>query len=206
MKKDLEFRAFVPLEVRANGDSARVEGYAAVFGQDANIGGMWIERVQAGAFADTLRVRGVAGAQEDVVFVVNHGSTPLARTRSGTLTLSEDSHGLKMATDLNLSDPDHVAVYEKLKRGDLDRMSFAFRATEQSWVDGSADMLPVRTIVKAELYDVSVVTDPAYAGTDIGLRALDEYRAQAIPSLPTNKPNVALSRLRMKSGLLARLS
>lgn len=179
-----EIRSAAPVEVREDGEGLLVEGYAAVFGQDADIGGMFIERIERGAFTDAI-------GRDDVVFLINHDGLPLARTRSGTLTLTQDDHGLKMSTRLDPDDPDAKSIIPKMKRGDLDKMSFAFVPEEQEW-DETGDM-PVRTITRAALHDVSIVTTPAYDGTEIGLRSLEAFRA--------SKPNHAATRLRMKARL-----
>ena len=170
-----ETRAGIPAEIRAEADGIRVEGYAAVFGQETDIGGMFREVIEKGAFSDAI-------GRDDVVFLINHEGLPLARTRSGTLRLSEDDHGLKIETMLDPEDPDVKAIAGKMKRGDLDKMSFAFFPEVQVW-DESGD-IPLRTIRKASLFDVSVVTTPAYAGTEIALRSLAASRATR-----TNIPN-----------------
>ena len=116
----------------------------------------------------------------------------MARTRSGTLTLREDERGLYMESNLDENDPDVRALVPKMKRGDLDKMSFAFRPTRQSWDDSGN--IPTRTIEEASLYDVSIVTTPAYEGTEIGLRSLEAHRAD-------QQITHANRRLRMKSKL-----
>jgi hypothetical protein len=69
----------------------------------------------------------------------------------------------------------------------------------QSW-DDSGDM-PLRTIRQASLYDVSIVTYPAYQDTDIGLRSLSEFRsAQETKEIESN-PEAIAARLRMKLAL-----
>ena len=166
---NLEFRGGIPAEIRADGDGVKVSGYAAVFGQVADIGGYFREVIEVGAFRDAI-------GRDDVVFLINHEGLPLARTRSGTLTLTEDSHGLRMETMLDPEDPDVKSIVSKMKRGDLDKMSFAFRAEVQEWNEEQAP--PLRTIKKASLHDVSIVTTPAYDGTDIGLRSLESARAE----------------------------
>lgn len=163
-----EIRALAaPAEIRAEADGVRVSGYAAVFGQEVDIGGWFREVIMPGAFRAAI-------GRDDVVFLVNHEDLPLARTRSGTLTLREDARGLFMETVLDASDPDVQAIVPKMKRGDLDKMSFAFRATREEW-DQTVDP-PKRTILEVELYDVSIVTTPAYDGTEIGLRSLEQHR------------------------------
>lgn len=179
-----------PVEIRA-GDNGeiRIEGYAAVFNQDADIAGMFVERIAPGAFASAV-------GRDDVVLLVNHDDLPLARTRSGTLMLREDAQGLHVAATLDGTDPDVQRVYPKMKRGDLDKMSFAFRAVRQEW-DESANP-PRRTILEAELYDVSIVTTPAYEGTSVALRSLDARRRQknfnAAAARIRNRNKIALSR------------
>lgn len=157
-----------PVEVRAKEDgTVRVEGYAAVFDQAADIGGWFIETIARGAFKDAIK-------RDDVVFLVNHDGLPLARTRSGTLELKEDDIGLWMGANLDAEDPDVRAIVPKMKRGDLDKMSFAFRVKKEEW-DETVDP-PKRTISAVDLVDVAIVTTPAYEGTSIALRSLDEAR------------------------------
>lgn len=159
----------IPSEIRSEGDGVVVEGYAAVFNQWADIGGYFRERIAPGAFSDAI-------GRDDVVFLVNHEGLPLARTRSGTLELFQDDHGLKMRSALDPTDPDVKAIIQKMKRGDIDKMSFAFRADVEEWDDTGE--IPSRTIKLASLYDVSIVTTPAYDGTEIGLRSLAAVRKQ----------------------------
>lgn len=201
-----EFRAFHPLEVRAAADGGvKVGGYAAVFNEETNVADMFIEVLAPGAFTETLKRKAVKGATDDVIFVINHNSNMLlARTRSGTLQLAEDSKGLIMESVLDEVDPDAIRVVQKMKRGDLDKMSFAFRATKQEWAE-VPDQLPRRSIIEAELFDVSVVTEPQYSGTDIGLRGLQDFKPELLPN-PDIAIRAAQARLRMKAGLFARRS
>jgi hypothetical protein len=167
---NIEKRGGNPAEIRAeDGGGLRVSGYASVFGEVTDIGGYFREVIERGAFSEAI-------GRDDVVFVINHEGLPLARTRSGTLLLKEDSRGLYMETTLDPEDPDVKSIVGKMKRGDLDKMSFAFRADVQEW-DDSQDP-PLRTIKKASLYDVSIVTSPAYDGTSIGLRSLESAREE----------------------------
>lgn len=167
-----EIRAASKPEVRAEGEAVKVSGYAAVFNQETDIGGMFREKISPGAFKDAV-------GRDDVVFLINHEGLPLARTRSGSLTIREDDHGLYMESELDATDPDVARIVPKMQRGDLDKMSFAFFPEVQEW-DDSGD-IPLRTIQRAALADVSIVTQPAYDGTEIGLRALQEYRAANAP-------------------------
>ena len=183
-----EARPAKRIEIREadDGSSVTVEGYAAVFNEETVIAGQWREQVAPGAFTDAIN-------RDDVVFLINHEGLPLARSRSGTLQLLEDNRGLKMRASLDMSDPDVRSIVPKMKRGDLDKMSFAFLPTRQKWDDD--EKMPRRTIQEAALYDVSIVTTPAYEGTEIGLRSLERHRKEQ------NKSQAA-RRLRMKARLL----
>lgn len=182
-----EIRAGTPAKVDTDGDTVKVSGYAAVFNQETDIGGMFREQIAPGAF------KGAVG-RDDVVFLVNHDGLPLARTRSGTLTLREDDHGLFIESELDSNDPDVQQIIPKMKRGDLDKMSFAFMPSKQEW-DESGD-IPLRTITEAQLFDVSVVTTPAYDGTEIGLRSLENFRSEKRKASQTTA-----AKMRMKLAL-----
>ncbi len=174
---ELERRAAGDLEWRAGAGSdepPRVEGYAAVFNFEAEIAGMFREVIAPGAFGQALE-RG-----DDVVLLVDHKGQPLARTRSGTLTLREDERGLWVQSELDPEDPDVQRLAPKLRRGDMDKMSFAFRVEEEEWEypDGQ---LPLRTIKRVALHDVSIVTFPVYDATEVGLRA--RVRAAEVAAL-----------------------
>lgn len=184
-----EIRGGIPAEIRQDDEGLKVSGYAAVFGQEADIGGYFREVIEKGAFTDAI-------GRDDVVFLINHDGLPLARTRSGTLKLEQDDKGLLIETTLDADDPDVKSIVGKMKRGDLDKMSFAFLPEIEEW-DDTQDP-PLRTVKRAELFDVSIVTNPAYEGTEIGLRGLEAHRKQ----IKKQNFNAAASRLRMKKTLL----
>ncbi|MGR3498782.1 MAG: HK97 family phage prohead protease [Limimaricola soesokkakensis] len=166
-----EIRAALPAELTEADDQVRVAGHAAIYNERANIGGYFEERIAPGAFDAIL------GA-DDVPFLIEHDGLPLARTGSGTLTLTADKRGLYIETTLDPSDPDVARIVPKMKRGDLSKMSFAFSVATEEW-DETGE-IPLRTITGfRKLYDVAIVTNPAYAGTDIGLRSLEAARAAA---------------------------
>lgn len=188
-----EMRGGPAAEIRQEESGIRVAGYAAVFNQEAQIGTWFREVIAPGAFRNAI-------GRDDVVFLINHDGLPLARTRSGTLTLKEDDHGLYMETVLDPEDPDVKAIVGKMKRGDLDKMSFAFTPVRQEW-DESED-IPLRTIHEVNLYDVAIVTTPAYEGTEIGLRSLEQHRAA---EKAKRNNSAAAMRLRMKRDLAERM-
>lgn len=185
-----EIRGGIAAEIRAEADTITVSGYAAVFNQATEIAG-FREVISPGAFRDAI-------GRDDVVFLINHEGLPLARTRSGTLTLTEDATGLRIDAALDLTDPDVQSIVPKMRRGDLDKMSFAFISEDEDWSDAGGIVL--RTIKRASLFDVSIVTTPAYEGTSIALRNLEASRKQK----RAENFSAAARRIRMKMNLRLR--
>lgn len=163
--KTFETRA-AAFELREASDGPTLEGYAAMFDQDYDLG-PFRERIDSGAFKRTL------GTGPDVRLLINHDGEPLARTKSGTLDLSTDSTGLHVRARLEPSDPDVQRLLPKMRRGDLDQMSFAFRVPKGG--DSWSDDFTQRTLHNIELQggDVSVVTFPANPATSASVRARD---------------------------------
>lgn len=173
-----EIRSGIAAEIRSDTAGIVVSGYAAVFNQAADIAGLFHEIIHPGAFRAAI-------GRDDVPFLINHRGLPLARTRSGTLTLTEDDHGLKIDTALDPDDPDVARIVPKMKRGDLDKMSFGFEATRQEWDETGA--IAIRHIYEVNLFDVSIVSSPAYEGTEIALRSRDDLRAENFRNRPNSK-------------------
>lgn len=156
------------VEIRAldtEDGSVRIGGYAATFNKEAT-GLNFREVIAPGAFTRTLQT------DNPVFLLVNHdmGELPLAATQSGTLKLSEDRVGLRMEADLDPSNPRAAEVASALRRGDVSKMSFAFTVAE----GGQTREEGLRTLTDLDLYEVSVVTMPAYDSTTVGLRTVQE--------------------------------
>ena len=175
--KDVEIRVFRPDEFRyeARDDGTRrIVGHAAVFNQWSEDLGGFREQIAPGAFADAI-------GRDDVRALFNHDTNQvLGRNKAGTLTLLEDERGL--LSEIILPDTQLARDLEALmKRGDVNQMSFAFSIDPagQDWKkQGDGDW--ERTITKvARLYDVSIVTFPAYPQTDAAVRALNEFKDAA---------------------------
>ncbi|WP_406816187.1 HK97 family phage prohead protease [Mycobacterium sp. M23085] len=185
-----------PLAMRDATDPGHIvlEGYASTFEPYDVYGGAqaggWVEQLDRRAFDKTL------DAKPDVHLLINHEGMPLARTKSGTLELSVDHHGLKVRARLDRSDPDVQRLLPKMARGDMDEMSFAFRVLEQDWDKTYTH----RTIHEVNLQkgDVSVVnwgmnptTSAAVAETVDALAALPKQelaevrRRLGLPAEPT---------------------
>jgi HK97 family phage prohead protease len=155
--------------VTMQAETRTVTGYAAVFNSRSNDLGGWFEVIKPGAFAKAL------SSGQEVRALFNHEPNyVLGSTKSGTLRLSEDDKGLRYEVDLPRTSyaSDLVSL---LERGDIRGSSFAFLPTATPTWSGS-----VREVSEVELYDVSIVTSPAYdAATVISVRsfhAFDEMR------------------------------
>jgi HK97 family phage prohead protease len=93
----------------------------------------------------------------------------LGSTASGSLRLIEKSDGLHYELDLPANDP---LTAELVARGDLAGASFAFSVPPggATW-DYSAGGMAIRIISQADLYEVSLVSNPAYSTTTAMMRA-----------------------------------
>lgn len=159
-------------------DELSLTGYASVFDAPYDIyggprAGGWTEVVDPKAFARTLREK------PDVHLLINHDGMPLARTKSGTLKLSTDDHGLHVEASLDRGDPDVQRLERKMTRGDMDEMSFAFRTLRDEWsateIDGEDVPESNRRLLEVSIDkgDVSVVNFGANPATSTELsRAL----------------------------------
>ena len=170
------------LKLEADDDRMIVEGYATTFDQPYRLyedNNMVInEQVDARAFD---------GAQlGDVIFQYNHTGRVFARTRNNTLEITPDAKGLFIRADLSGTEEGRK-LYEEIKGGYTDRMSFGFTVAEdRTDKTGDDPRTYLRTITKVgRLFDVSAVSIPANDFTEISARSyvdgiLDREKAEAL--------------------------
>lgn len=171
----------VPLEQvewreSGNGSDFTLRGHAAVFNSLSEDLGGFRELIESGAFRGALR------GKPDVRLLFNHDPNfVMARTASGSLELREDKDGLHVWARVAplgwVKD-----LRESMQRGDIDQMSFAFTIREggDDWAvteDGSI-VRTIRADGVDELFDVSVVTYPAYRATAVSMRSVLENAAR----------------------------
>jgi HK97 family phage prohead protease len=170
----------VEFEVRAEGDGMTFTGYASVFNSPSQDLGGFIEYVAPGAFKRSLQSR------NEVKLLWNHDSgEPLASLRGGTMQLVEDDRGLKVTAQLpNTTRGRDIA--ELLRTKVIDSMSFGFNVIKDTWSrDGQT-----RTLDSVRLFEVSIVSFPAYEATTAQVR-----------SQPTINPDqLADALLKLESG------
>lgn len=157
-------------------ENRKVEGYAVVFNSLSSDLGGFFEIIEDGAITeDTIN-------RSDILCLLDHNKERgvLARSTngSGSLQLSLDSHGLKYsfeAPHTTLGDE----ILEGLRRGDISKCSFAFTVEKDRW-EKQEDGTIIRHIDSIkQLYDVSLVYNPAYEETEVkadtrGLKELQE--------------------------------
>jgi HK97 family phage prohead protease len=168
--RELRTVALQTTEVRAATDDApgvlQFTGHAAVFNERTWIGpkrwGFW-EEVDPGFFRDVLG--------DPAAFLINHDPNIVLARNGNTMTLTTDARGLVPDAQWDAADPDAVTWAGRVRRGDVTQMSFAFDVAEDSWHFNEDSGEETRTLLRASaLYDVSLVTYPAYAGTDGAMR------------------------------------
>lgn len=180
-----ERRVIVPLndteltETREGDGSITFVGHAAVFDRLSEDLGGFRERIQRGAF------RKVLDTDPDVRFLLNHNDDiVMARTKSGTMELSEDPRGLRVYAKLA---PTQAAqdLRVLIKRGDIDQMSFGFTMRDGGkdvWTEEDNGL--VRTIIAfGGLLDVSAVAFPAYPQTDASVRTVAGANVEDLEAL-----------------------
>lgn len=198
--KKIERRAF-PIALRAEQDTPTIRGHAAVFNQDADIGGYFTERIAPGAFKESIET-------DDIRALWNHNpDIVLGRNKANTLRLSEDDKGLAVEIDPPESATREV---ESIRRGDVSQMSIGIVVLDDEWRKENG--INARTIKRAQLWDVSPVTFPAYTQTDVQVRSAAEVAAeipdsrrpagQAAP--PAKRGGVGLDLLRRRLELAER--
>jgi HK97 family phage prohead protease len=161
--KKTERRTFTVRDIearQAEDGTMRMAGYAAVF-NEASVPLPFIEKIAPGAFRKTL------SETPDVRLLINHEGLPMARTKNGTMRLSEDERGLFFEAEL-ANTQEARDLYTLVERGDVDQMSFAFRVIRQNWSKDRSE----RTLTEVSLADgdVSIVTYPAYPATSVEAR------------------------------------
>jgi len=186
-------RRFTTRAVGFEAEGKKIYGYAAVFNQvSENLGG-FVETIALRAFESVLN--------QDVKGLFNHDPNYiLGRTLAETLRLFEDSTGLGFEID----PPNTRAgqdVLELVKRGDVDQGSFGFNVglDGDTWTPpATSDDLPTRTILRVKrLYDVSLVTFPAYPQTTVQVRS----RAQEFLLPPETNATAVAARLQQQRRL-----
>lgn len=173
-----------------------VRGYASTFNEPYTLfefeGEKYMEQVDPAAFT--------SADMSDVIFQYNHEGRVFARQSNGTLRVETDDHGLAIEADLGGTDIGR-GLYEEIKGGYTDKMSFGFRVNADRWEDRVAengDTIHLRTITEiGKVYDVSAVSIPANDATSISVRNLSDgviakIQAERLEALELEKRKLLL--------------
>ena len=185
----------VEIREAAEGMPRLVRGYAAVYNQQSRVlmtekGNKFVEIVEPGAFdrANT----------SDLVAAFQH-SAVLAKYPD-TLEIGTDERGLWYQYEHDPSDPDHMAVFSKIRRGVVSGSSFKFDVDPDLYTIERRGGMAYRTLKKGSvlnLYDVGPVVNPAYPATTAGLRSVDAIFEEKPPEADKKNDNQTALRLRV---------
>lgn len=159
----VEVRDNEPETDEENGQGKVISGYAILFNEPSQP-----MPVDNSTFTETISPQALQGVDlSKLVMIYNHDyANILASVKAGTLDVNVDEKGLAFKATL----PDTTVandVYENIKAGNLDSMSFGFSVLADEWQQAD-DGSYTRQIDKIEnLYELSVVTLPAYDGTEL---------------------------------------
>ncbi|HDR8090852.1 TPA: HK97 family phage prohead protease [Bacillus cereus] len=180
-KKEMrEIRALpMTIEVReVNEDEGKrtISGSIKYNNESAEMRDWWgdtfVEEIAEGAFDESLKVR-------DVVGLWSHDTSQvLGNTKSKTLRIENDKKELRFELDIPNTTVGNDA-WELIKRGDVDGVSFGMKVTKDKWSSEERENGKVykRSILNAELYEISPVAFPAYPTNEVSVRSLDDFKA-----------------------------
>src|SRR5574337_106706 len=160
-----QFRSIGKLNTRdnTNDDEMKSTGYFVMFNSETKLYESVYEEISDKAFENI--------DLSDIRALADHDTAKiLGRTKSQTLSLSVDEKGLFGEITINKNDTEAVNLYERVKRGDIDQCSFGFNILNEI-MEQRADGSVKWTITEIELFEVSVVTFPAYADTAVEARS-----------------------------------
>lgn len=193
------------VEEESKKDSYIVRGYATTFNEPYVL-----------CKADEYEIREQVSANAfdecdmtDVIMQFDHEGRVFARIRNNTLRLFVDEHGLLIEADLSGTEEGRK-LYEEIKGGYIDRMSFGFVVSEDNVSESKEGKKTVylRTITKiGKLYDVSAVSFPANDGTEISARSfvdgvIAKVEAERLLEAEKEKRRIAKERLELEIMLM----
>ena len=154
-----------------------VEGYAIVFNSESRDLGGFTEVVKENALDKALE------RNTDVLALYGHDyQNVLGRQSADTLQLEKDERGIKFTLDLPNTQLGRD-VYTLVERGDLKGNSFGFTVEKDSW-DKKGDKV-IRTIEQVrDLFEISIVSLPAYEATELVKRNFEEFSEDITDAIP----------------------
>jgi uncharacterized protein len=187
IKQNREYRAMPLLSIankkRMDSDFY-VEGYATTFDDPYEL-----YEYDGVKYFEVISRDALVGADiSDVIMQLDHTGRVRARTSNQTLGIEPDNHGLFTYADLSKSSASRE-LYEDITSGLITKMSWAFTIADEDY-DKKTHTRIIKRIKK--VYDVSAVSIPANAGTDISARSyfdgvIEAERREALARLELAK-------------------
>ncbi|CAM3678479.1 HK97 family phage prohead protease [Aeromicrobium ponti] len=177
--------SFLTSQFRAEEQDEKLflEGYFIRYNEETELYDGVFEEVAPEAVIKSLE-------KNDIRCLFNHDSgVVLGRVGNKTLELKSDEKGLYGKVEINRNDPEAMAIYARIQRGDINACSFGFYPVKEDYeirTDGSTKFI----IREADLYEVSAVTFPAYPQTEISARQQD------IEAIKKEKLNIRKQKLK----------
>lgn len=194
-KFEREFRRCAEFRALDDADTYTVEGYATTFDKP-----YVLMSDAAYEFREVIDRRAFEKCDmSDVIMQYDHEGRVFARNRNRTLDLGIDENGLKIRARLGGTEIGRQ-LYEEIKGGYTDKMSFAFTVSDQK---RDIELIDGRTVVTRritgirKLYDVSAVSMPANESTTISARSwcdgvIAELEAERLSALEASRRKLAL--------------
>lgn len=191
------------LEVRevAEGEARTIAG-SIKYGQDSESmrdywGDTFVEVIAEGAFDESLKTRGVVGLWSHDTSMV------LGNTKSDTLRITNDKAELRFELDIPATSVGNDA-WELIKRGDVDGVSFGMRVTKDKWSseDGENGKIYKRSILGADLFEISPVAFPAYPANEVSVRSLQDFKESELQVVQDTENENRKRMLEIELGLL----
>lgn len=165
----------------------KLEGYAIVFNRTSNI---LYDKISRKFFTETILPEAVdydVISRSDILMLINHNKERmLARSRfgEGSLKLEIDDLGVRFSFDIpKTSDGDYIR--EMVMRGDFSGCSFAFTDEDVELSYDKDNHCAHRTVKKIkQLYDTSIVINPAYSATEVAIRQVEDLVEKQIEEVP----------------------
>ena len=169
-------------------EAPRIVADFVVFGDVYDMGWGAFERIDPHAFDNTL--------SGDIRALIDHDTAlVLGRTKAGTLRLWVDDYALRGEIDINPDDRAAMDLYARVKRGDVSQCSFGFEIVREEREEMSNGVM--WTIMEVKLWEVSVVTFPAYQATSAvarssasASRAMEDWKNRMKARLSNDKTRI----------------
>ncbi|WP_163468482.1 HK97 family phage prohead protease [Fusobacterium sp. IOR10] len=146
-------------------DTVEVEGYIAKFNSKTELFEGYFESIDRAAFDDTL-------ADGHNIFLLYHHdwAKPLASTKTSQLELCTDNIGLRFKATININVSYGRDVVELVRNGLIQGCSFGFSCLEEDLNYDYENDIFTRVVKKVELYEGSILCNPAYEDTEVFTR------------------------------------